>query len=453
VDKTPPRKGTAEPAKAESAEAAAGKTQPAEAAVQKARPAAAAAEEAQPGKSAAEQATAEAEQVTAKKAKAAGSTSEAAAPEEEPAKRAPAKKAAKKATTATKAPSTRAATKKAASAGSAAPAKKAAAGKKAAEKVVREVGEDQQPAAKAAKATKTTRASKASKAAKATPAAEETRAAATGTEPATPAEPATTAAPAQPAEPATTATPAQPAEPATTAGPAQPAEPAKVAEPAATAQPAEASRGPDQPDGFWPRIWARPEYAPELLALAAVAHLGPQARRWATEIRDTYPDASPDGLARLAVRHFTRLSAAAGMAGIAAGRSGAAIELGGVAWAEARLVLHLAAAYGADPTDPGRAVDLLVLTQVHPTPEVARAALAAAGREEPDGAQRLVPTLSARTRGWGLRRLAARLLPGAGLLLAISGTTASAQRLAARATTHYRGAATRASVLRLKFVA
>ncbi|MBX6722546.1 MAG: hypothetical protein IRY92_04800, partial [Dactylosporangium sp.] len=333
VDKTPPRKGTAEPAKAESAEAAAGKTQPAKAAVQKARPAAAAAEEAQPGKSAAEQATAEAEQVTAKKAKAAGSTSEAAAPEEEPAKRAPAKKAAKKATTATKAPSTRAATKKAASAGSAAPAKKAAAGKKAAEKVVLEVGEDQQPAAKAAKATKTTRASKASKAskaAKATPAAEETRAAATGTEPATP------------AEPATTATPAQPAEPATTAGPAQPAEPAKVAEPAATAQPAEASRGPDQPDGFWPRIWARPEYAPELLALAAVAHLGPQARRWATEIRDTYPDASPDGLARLAVRHFTRLSAAAWMAGIAAGRSGAAIELGGVAWAEARLVLHLA---------------------------------------------------------------------------------------------------------------
>jgi chemotaxis protein histidine kinase CheA len=214
----------------------------------------------------------------------------------------------------------------------------------------------------------------------------------------------------------------------------------KAAKAIATARPEmiENTKLTKQGERIWTKIWTTPEYAPELLALAAVNHLGPQARDWAADIRGTYPAATPEGLARLAIQQFTRASAAAGVAAIATGRSGAAIELGGVAWAEARLVLHLAAAYGQDPTDPERAVDLLVLTQVHPTAEAAREALAAANKEEPRSAQRLVPTLSGRTRGWGLRRLAARLLPGAGLLLAISGTTASAQRLAARATEHYK---------------
>lgn len=302
-----------------------------------------------------------------------------APPRKGTAKRAPAKKAAKapakkatkaateepakattpkKATAAKKAPATRAAAKKAATVETSTPAKKTAA-KQAAKKA----GEDQQPAAKAAKATPTARPE--------------------------------------------------------------------------GAEPARNTELTKQGEGIWTRIWTTPEYTPELLALAAVSHLGPQARDWAADIRSTYPAATPDGLARLAIQQFTRTSAAAGVAAIATGRSGAAIELGAVAWAEARLVLHLAAAYGHDPIDPERAVDLLVLTQVHSSAEAAREALAAAGKEEPKSAQRLVPTLSGRTRGWGLRRLAARLLPGAGLLLAISGTTASAQRLAARATEHY----------------
>jgi hypothetical protein len=153
----------------------------------------------------------------------------------------------------------------------------------------------------------------------------------------------------------------------------------------------------------------------------------------------TYPAASPDGLARLAIRQFTRLSAAAGTAGLATGLAGGAVELAGVAWAEARLVLHLAAAYGQDPTDPARVVDLLVLTEVYQNAEAAREAVTAASAEgTADNLQRLMALLSTRTRGWGARRFATRLLPGAGALLAIADTTSRAQRLAARATAYYR---------------
>jgi hypothetical protein len=85
--------------------------------------------------------------------------------------------------------------------------------------------------------------------------------------------------------------------------------------------------------------------------------------------------------------------------------------------------------------------------------ETARAALATAEQEATtarasslndarslveEALWRLAAPLSTRTGGWALRRLAARLLPGAGLLLAVSGATARTERLAARAISHYR---------------
>ncbi|MGC1210804.1 MAG: hypothetical protein WA890_05980, partial [Micromonospora sp.] len=67
------------------------------------------------------------------------------------------------------------------------------------------------------------------------------------------------------------------------------------------------------------RVLDHPGFAPELLALAAVAALGPRARDWAEGLRAAYPDADPDGLARLAARRFVRLARAGGAVAAGAG--------------------------------------------------------------------------------------------------------------------------------------
>lgn len=196
------------------------------------------------------------------------------------------------------------------------------------------------------------------------------------------------------------------------------------------------------------RVLDRPGYAPELLALAAVTALGPGAQAWARQIRESYPAATPDGLARLATRRFVRLAGASGAASAAAGFFAPLAELAGIAWTRAGLVLNLAAAYEQDPTHPDRATDLLVLTQVHPDDEAARAALRAA-RAVPDAGDlplhrvaeagwRLAAPIAAQTSGWLALRFAARLLPGAAMLAAAMGNSAAAQRLAARAVARYR---------------
>jgi hypothetical protein len=230
------------------------------------------------------------------------------------------------------------------------------------------------------------------------------------------------------------------------------------AEPSTTATvPAEARRSLS-----WDRLRTNPGYAPELLALAAVAELGPRARDWARELRARYPSVSTEGLVRLATRRCTQLASMAGATGVTvtgasapvAGVVGLFAEFSSLAWAQARMVLQVAAAYGEDPTDPERAVDLLVLIRVHPSVETARAALATAAQEASaptsltdarglveEALWRLAAPLSTRTSGWAVRRLAARFLPGAGLLLAVSGATARTERLAARAISHYRQAA------------
>jgi hypothetical protein len=199
------------------------------------------------------------------------------------------------------------------------------------------------------------------------------------------------------------------------------------------------------------RVPTNPGYAPELLALAAVETLGPRAREWAEQVRTAYPGATDDGLARLAVRRFTRLAAAGGTAAAVTGLLGPMAELATLAWAQAGLVLHLAAAHGVDPVDPERAVDLLVLTRVHPNAEVARTALAAA-REQADeaphsvqrateAAWRLAAPLASQTAGWLAVRTLARLVPGSRLLVVGASGAAGAERLGHRAIAHYRGSA------------
>ncbi|MEV4117265.1 hypothetical protein [Micromonospora sp. NPDC049645] len=196
------------------------------------------------------------------------------------------------------------------------------------------------------------------------------------------------------------------------------------------------------------RVLDHPGFAPELLALAAVRALGPGAAGWAARLRTRYPGASADGLARLATRRFVRSAGAGGATAALAGFFAPLTELASVLWTHSELVLHLAAAYGKDPTHPDRAVDLLVLTQVHPDRVSAEAALAAAqAAGDPvegawpraaEAAWRLAAPLTAQAGGWVALRLVARLLPGAAVLAAALGDAAAADRLAARTVAVYR---------------
>ncbi|SCL39269.1 hypothetical protein GA0074692_5302 [Micromonospora pallida] len=196
------------------------------------------------------------------------------------------------------------------------------------------------------------------------------------------------------------------------------------------------------------RLLAHPAFAPELLALAAVERIGPQANAWADALRTAYPGAGSAGLARLATRRFSRTAGWGGATAALAGLFAPLAELAAVLWAQASLVLHLAAAYGRDPVDPERAVELLVLTRVHPDADSARTALAAAqaaaGYGDPpwdrvaEAAWRLATPLAAQAGGWLALRLASRLLPGAAVLAAAAGDSAAVERLAARTITVYR---------------
>ncbi|MEU4244929.1 hypothetical protein [Actinoplanes sp. NPDC026619] len=195
----------------------------------------------------------------------------------------------------------------------------------------------------------------------------------------------------------------------------------------------------------WAKLVADPGHAPELLAIAAVEAFGPRAREWVNRTREAYPAAGDRAIARLAKQQFTRFGGLGSVFGAVAGSYAPITLLGTAAVTHAELVLHLAAAYGLDPTDPERAVDLLVVTRVHPTRTDAETALAAARRPAyddggglSDAVWRFGRLLAAQTGGWAALRLASRFFPGASLLAAVLTSTASAQSVAARAEAYYK---------------
>ena len=273
-----------------------------------------------------------------------------------------------------------------------APAKKAA--PPAARKAAPEPPEDSSPPAPAKRATPAKKATTTvSATARTAPAKKTTPAKKAAAEPAAPArKTAAKKATAKKAAPIKTT-------PGTKAGPAKKAietAPAKEA-PAATITPV--SPAPPVPPS-WTRIPATPEAVPEWLAHVAVERFGDQADRYVRWLRDTYPNATPDGLARATVERLARRSwftALAGPVGVAALLS-----------AEAALVLHIAAAYGQDPCDPARVPELLALVE----PKAAGAVL--------------------------LGRAAGRLLPGAGALVGLLAGRGALDRVAHRAIAYYR---------------
>jgi hypothetical protein len=196
---------------------------------------------------------------------------------------------------------------------------------------------------------------------------------------------------------------------------------------------------------------ADPQYAPEHLALEAVRRLGPEARRWAERARLDQPDVTPDALAQQAVRRFTNHARFSGAVSGATGLPGAVVDVGVLAWTQARMVLHVAAAYGADPTAPERATDLLVLQRVHKAAEAARLALGvAAGRER---ASRIFEGSAGRPLSGvmfklgvrlaqmaGVRvakRMFAKVIPGAGVVLGTWANSTATKELAKRTTELY----------------
>jgi hypothetical protein len=216
------------------------------------------------------------------------------------------------------------------------------------------------------------------------------------------------------------------------------------AETAETGETTEATPATEARTEAWAQLIADPGHAPELLALAAVQTIGPRAEEWARRTRESYPTATDAGLARLATRQFTRFGGMSSVLGAAAGSYAPLALLGCAALTHAELILHLAAAYGLDPTDEERATDLLVLTRVHPTRDDAEAALRAAKQpayEETarltDAAWRLGRMVAAQTGNWAAIRLVNRFFPGTSLLAAMLGSRAATDTVVIRANAYF----------------
>ena len=164
------------------------------------------------------------------------------------------------------------------------------------------------------------------------------------------------------------------------------------------------------PDGLLARMRADPTHAPEYLAVAAVDAFGPEAERWARTFRARNPTVTDAYLALSVRARFMRLSSYSGAAAGVAGAVGAILDIGVLAWNQARMVLHLAAVYGFDPTDTERAAEMLVLRGIQKKLDAARTAIDVARRKE-EATALLHQVPSGRGRGlavlaWELARMA-----------------------------------------------
>ncbi|MGK5739598.1 EcsC family protein [Micromonospora sp. URMC 103] len=222
------------------------------------------------------------------------------------------------------------------------------------------------------------------------------------------------------------------------------------------APPAPVAAGEDAPETppatLWDRMRDDPQYAPEHLALEAVRRLGPEAAQWAQRVRAEQPDVPADVLAEQVVRRFVNHARLSGAVSGAAGLPGAVIDVGVLAWTQARMVLHIAAAYGVDPLHTDRATDLLVLQRVHKVAESARLALGvAAGRERAGalfgrGGQhqlgkvmlRLGVRLAQMAGVRAAKRVFAKVVPGAAIILGTWANSSATKELAERSRALYR---------------
>ncbi|MFB9180488.1 EcsC family protein [Dactylosporangium sucinum] len=205
------------------------------------------------------------------------------------------------------------------------------------------------------------------------------------------------------------------------------------------------------PSGLWQKMKADPEYAPEHLALEAVSRLGPRMARELDKLKGQNPGAPPDALANMIVYRYVNQSRLSGAVSGAVPLAGAVLDIGVLAWTQARMVLMLAANYGADPAHPDRAAELLVLQNVHKYAQTARTALAVAkGRERFDALlPQDRPTVGRVMVKLGLKlaqmagvraakKMLAKVVPGAGIILGGVTNGNATKALGGRAITLYR---------------
>jgi hypothetical protein len=134
------------------------------------------------------------------------------------------------------------------------------------------------------------------------------------------------------------------------------------------------------PESLWDRLKAEPERAAEIIALAAAERFHDPARRWAARMAATH---DPPRMARTARARHVRLAAAGGAAAGLGGALTVAPNVLGLIWIQSRMVFFIAASYGFDPAHPMRPAELLVLHEIYPTAEEARAALDGVGTPLP----------------------------------------------------------------------
>jgi hypothetical protein len=146
------------------------------------------------------------------------------------------------------------------------------------------------------------------------------------------------------------------------------------------AQAQELERVEAVPESLWDRLRAEPERAAEIIALASAERFQDPARRWAERMAATH---DPVRMARAARAKHVRLAAAGGAAAGLGGALTIAPNVLGLIWIQSRMVFFIAASYGFDPAHPMRPAELLVLHEVYPTAEEARAALDGMGTPLP----------------------------------------------------------------------
>jgi EcsC protein family len=131
------------------------------------------------------------------------------------------------------------------------------------------------------------------------------------------------------------------------------------------------------PKALWERILAKPERAPELIALAASDRFGPQAEEW---VRVAGAGHTPERLAKVAYRKHVRLARLEGAALGVGGAFTAAPDVVALIWIQSRMIFYIAAAHGYDPRHPMRPAELLAIQGFYETPEQARHALDGVGK-------------------------------------------------------------------------
>jgi hypothetical protein len=188
-------------------------------------------------------------------------------------------------------------------------------------------------------------------------------------------------------------------------------------------------------------------HAAELLALAAVAHYGPSAATNVGWLRESYPNAAADGIARAAAHRFVRQARTRGAVAGLAGPLAVLLDAGALQALHAELILNIAAAYGRDPTAPERAAELLFLLGVHDTAADAstavRSAIEPAEPTQRAGDPARLGRPLARTLTLGVLRVGARrvlrLIPGAGALIGAIANARATDEMVSRALRYYRG--------------